>query len=661
MCGIAGFWDSTQSWGTESMQQIIGQMTGAIAHRGPDDEGFWADAAAGMALGHRRLAILDLSPLGRQPLVSQQGRYVLVFNGEIYNFRQLRRNLEALGTRFRSQSDTEVMLAGFEHWGVEAAVGRFRGMFAFALWDRQGRELILGRDRVGEKPLYYGWIGGLFGFSSELKALKSVPGWTGKLNPLALHRFLRQGYVPNPDSIYQGIYQLPPGTILRLPWLPPGTLPTAIAYWSAPKVAATGQAQPFRGTPPEAIATLDRLLRHAVTAQGLADVPLGAFLSGGIDSSTIVALMQAQRSQPVKTFTIGFSEVGYNEATAAQAVAQHLHTDHTELYVTPAEAMAVIPRLPQLYDEPFADASQIPTFLVAQLARQQVTVSLSGDGGDELFGGYNRYLWGGRLWRGVGWLPQPWRQRLSQLLLADSPQTWSDRFEFWQRLLPGGWKLPHPGSQLHKLARVLPAADPQALYRQLIAHWPETEILLPGGREPPPGLSHLQAGLEWADFSQWMMYQDLVTYLPGDILTKVDRASMGVGLETRMPFLDPAVIEFAWSLPLAFKIRRGQGKWLLRQVLHQYLPSELIERPKRGFALPLDDWLRGPLRDWAESLLAGDRLAEMAGLAPQPIRQRWAEHLAGDRNWQESLWTVLMLQAWLEEEKRGAQGAKIGL
>ncbi len=651
MCGIVGFWDQAQTQKLEEVQRTMGRLAGAIAHRGPDDQGIWIDQQAGIALGHRRLAILDLSPLGRQPMASATGRYLLVFNGEIYNFRELRHHLEPLGYRFRSHSDTEVMLASFCHWGVEQAVQRFRGMFAFALWDRQERVLTLGRDRIGEKPLYYGWIGQQFVFSSELKALRQLPDWSGVINRRVLTLFLRLGYVPDPYSIYEGINKLPPGTLLTLQHPTPGTLPSPVAYWSASKMAERGQAEPFSGSAAMAIAHLDQLLRQAVGLQMVADVPLGAFLSGGIDSSTVVALMQAQSCQPVKTFTIGFCEAHYNEAEAAQAIARHLQTDHTELYVTPAQAQAIIPQLPQLYDEPFADASQIPTALVAQLARQSVTVSLSGDAGDELFAGYNRYLWG-RRWRQVSWLPHALRQRLADLLTAASPQTWNHRFARWQSWLPQGWALANPGNQLHKLARVITAPTPQVLYQQLVSHWPEPAALVLGAPEPPTLLSDGQQWVALTDFSEEMMLLDLMTYLPGDILTKVDRATMGVGLEARIPFLDPLVVEFAWSLPLSLKIRRGQSKWLLRQVLDQYVPPHLLARPKMGFGVPLDHWLRGPLRDWAETLLSPTCLEQTGGLQSQPIRQRWQEHLRGDRNWQDSLWTVLMLQAWLEAEKK---------
>src|SRR5919199_1637723 len=656
MCGILGIWDKSQQLSTDQIWQIVQRMSDTLWHRGPDNGGSWVDTEARIALGHRRLAIVDLSPEGHQPMVSADGRYAIAFNGEIYNFLELRRQLEQLGYRFRGHSDTEVMLAAFSQWGLDAAVRHFNGMFAFALWDRQERVLHLVRDRLGEKPLYYSWLGQTFLFASELKALKAYPNFNPEINRDALALYLRHNYIPAPYSIYQGVYKLPPASILTV------QLGEAVAqpvpYWSAKSIAESGILHPFTGSETEAIAQLDALLRDAVNLRMVADVPLGAFLSGGIDSSTVVALMQAQSTQPVKTFTIGFYEDSYNEATYAKAVAQHLGTDHTELYVTPAEAIAVIPKLPTLYDEPFADSSQIPTFLVAQLARQHVTVSLSGDAGDELFAGYNRYFWGHRIWQQIGWIPYSLRSAVTCALTKRSPQAWNNTFANLHPMLPATFKHQSPGDKLHKLAEVLAVKSPEAMYTGLVSHWKEPEAVVMGSSEPSTVLTNSQAWANLPDFTQRMMYLDTVSYLPDDILVKVDRATMGVSLEARVPLLDHRIVEFAWQIPLAMKIRKDQGKWLLRQVLYKYVPPSLIERPKMGFGVPIDAWLRGPLRDWAETLLDERRLRQEGFFNPQPIRQKWAEHLVGDRNWQYYLWDVLMFQAWLNEQQVPCGGLK---
>jgi len=625
-------------------------MANGVTHRGPDDSGTWLDESAGVALGHRRLSIQDLSPLGHQPMVSASGRYVVAYNGEIYNFCQLQQELQSRGYTFRGHSDTEVLLAAVEAWGVEGALERFVGMFAFALWDREDRVLFLARDRLGEKPLYYGWQGGSFLFASELKALRQHPAWEGEVDRDALALYMRHNYVPAPWSIYRGIRKLLPGTLLRIPaGLRPGELPEPLPYWSAVEVAEAGLLHPFEGSEAEAVEALDRLLRETLGDKMISDVPLGAFLSGGYDSSLVVALMQDLSDRPVKTFSIGFHEEAYNEAHHAAEVARHLGTDHTELYITPEEAMAVIPDLPRLYDEPFADSSQIPTFLVSRLARQQVTVTLSGDGGDELFGGYNRYAQGLEILSRLHRLPRPARRLLAGSLRALPPGAWDRLFALASPLLPASMKVRLAGDKLHKLAGILGLQGEKALYRGLVSHWDAPEQVVPGSRELPTVLTDPARQARLADFTDYMMFTDLVSYLPDDILVKVDRASMGVSLEARVPLLDHRIVEFAWRLPRHMKVRDGQGKWVLRQVLYRYVPREIMERPKMGFGVPIDHWLRGPLREWAESLLEERRLREEGWFDPAPILRKWREHLSGQRNWAYHLWDVLMFQSWLEE------------
>lgn len=633
---------------------MVNKMSDALQHRGPDDSGVWADAEVGIGFGHRRLSILDLSPEGHQPMQSACGRYVIVFNGEIYNYREIREQLEknsqGIKLTWRGHSDTEVMLEAFRQWGVEAAVKRFNGMFAFALWDRKERVLYLVRDRIGEKPLYYGWMEKTLLFGSELKALRRHPDFKCEINRDALVLYLRHNYIPAPYSIYKGVYKLLPGTILTLSTFK-DVAPNPIPYWSAREVAEQGTSEPFMGTTEDAIAQLDSLLRDAVKLRMEADVPLGAFLSGGVDSSAIVTLMQAQSTQKVKTFTIGFYEDGYNEANHAKAVAHHIGTEHTELYVTSKDAMAVIPRLPALYDEPFSDSSQIPTYLVSQLTRKHVTVGLSGDAGDEVFGGYNRYTWTSNLWKRFGWMPRHLRCAIARGLTIISPKAWDDVHRKLTPLLPGFMKQQLFGSKLHKLAEILGVCSQEVLYQQLVSHWKSPSSIVLGGAELITSLSDKKSWAKVTDFTRKMMFLDLITYLPDDILAKVDRAAMGVSLETRIPFLDHRLIEFAWRLPLSMIVHNGQGKWLLRQVLYKYVPKHLIDRPKMGFGVPLGEWLCNSLRDWAEELLAEKRLLNDGFLNPAPIRERWLEHLSGRRNWQDSLWVILMFQTWLEEQQ----------
>jgi len=641
MCGLAGFVDFGGAVSVDAQAATCGRMADALAHRGPDDRGVWTDPAAGVALGHRRLSILDLSPLGHQPMVSASGRFVIAYNGEIYNFQALRGELE--GYPFRGRSDTEVILAAFERWGVEASLPRFNGMFALAVWDTRDRALWLARDRFGEKPLYYGRVGRALVFASELKAIEQFPGFARDVDRGALTQLLRFSYVPAPACIFRGIRKLPTATSLRV-GDEAAIEATPSAYWSLEEVAREGVAHRYGGTPDEATAELDRLLRRAIKLRMISDVPLGAFLSGGIDSSTVVAMMQAAETQRVRTFTIGFEESAFNEAGSAKAVAAHLGTDHTELYVTAAQTQAVIPRLPTLYDEPFADVSQVPTFLVSQLARQHVTVALSGDGGDELFGGYNRYSWAESIWRYFGALPLPARTLLARAIQAARPSRFDSYLAKLLGVLPSRLHQQAPGDKLQKLAGVLDATTPDDLYFRLLSTWKDPEAVT---RVAEPRHAILQGHpLRVSDFTERMMCADTLTYLPDDILVKVDRAAMGVSLETRVPLLDPDVARFAWSLPRDLKIREGKGKWLLREVLARYLPREMFERPKMGFGVPIASWLRGPLREWGEDGLSAARLQREGYFDPEPIRTKWEEHISGRRDWQYQLWPVLMFQAW---------------
>jgi asparagine synthase (glutamine-hydrolysing) len=659
MCGIAGCFVLDMDVTT-----IARRMADALVHRGPDDAGVWSDHENGIALSHRRLAILDLSPEGHQPMVSADGRYVMAFNGEIYNHQALRKELESEGIiRWRGHSDTEVMLAAISTWGIERALPTFVGMFAIALWDRAEHRLHLIRDRIGEKPLYYGWCKGAFVFGSELKALQQYPGFEVEIDRHALALYLRHMYIPAPFTIYRGIYKLQPGCMLSLDLAGASRPPAPCAlrapfclkgfhlqqWWSLHETVDTGQAALITDEA-EALALLESRLRESIRLQSLADVPVGAFLSGGIDSSLIVALMQSEAKSPVRTFTVGSWEKRYNEANYAGAVARHLGTEHVELYVTAADALDVIQRLPHLYDEPFGDSSQIPTFLVCNQIRKHVTVALSGDAGDELFGGYTRYFLLRSLWNKISWMHLPTRRALAKAITAIPPRRWDAVYASVGHLLPSRQQASLVGDKLHKLAECLAtAADDNALFYNLVSEWKFPEAVVIGAAEPVTLLTQRNDWPALPDVENRMMYLDTMTYLPDDILVKVDRAAMGVSLETRVPFLDHRVVELAWRMPLSMKLRHGQGKWALRQILYKYVPPELIERPKQGFGIALGDWLRGPLRKWADDLLAEERLRREGYFYPDPIRAKWLEHLSGARNWEHSLWAVLMFQAWFEE------------
>lgn len=657
MCGLTGFWQSAH-FSAEVAQSVAGKMADRLTHRGPDDAGVWVDTNAGIALAHRRLSILDLSPAGHQPMISPSGRYVIAFNGEIYNHLILRTELKVVpssregegGIDWRGHSDTETLLAGFEAWGIEATLKKTVGMFAIALWDREERTLTLARDRFGEKPLYYGFQKNTLVFGSELKALRAHPDFVGEIDRDVICLYLRHCCIPAPYSIYKGIHKLLPGSYVQFPIARGPKELRSVApnfYWSLAEVAAAGAARPFAGNDADAIAVLDEQLRQAIGLQMMADVPLGAFLSGGVDSSTVVALMQAQSSRPIKTFSLGFDEAGYNEAEYAKAVAQHLGTDHIEHYVSSAEAMQVIPRLAQMYDEPFADSSQIPTFLVSQLARKHVAVSLSGDGGDELFCGYNRYALAD-IWKKISRVPFGVRRSTGRLLKTVAPSTWEAVFQYAGKFLA----LPtNMGEKLEKISSRLESVDGiEALYYSLVSMISDPDRVVIGAKEPGSWLTDVGLKTQFPDPKLQMMYMDCMTYLPDDILVKVDRAAMSNSLETRVPLLDHRIIELAWSLPMSMKMRNGQTKWILRQVLYKYVPRELIERPKMGFGIPLGDWLRGPLKEWVEGVLDESRLRQEGFFDVHFIRQRWQEHLSGKRDWQYFLWTVLMFQAWVAEE-----------
>lgn len=661
MCGISGFFGGNPGHGEAARKVILQRMADALAHRGPDDSGVWCDAERRIGMGHRRLSILDLSPAGHQPMHAASGRHVIVFNGEIYNHDDLRDELAAAGRapHWRGHSDTETLLAGFDAWGIRGTVERAIGMFAFAVWDRQAQVLTLARDRAGEKPLYYGWQGAwrdaAFLFGSELKALQAHPAFENRISRGALSLQMRHNYIPAPYSIYEGVAKLPAGCLLTVSLAQPE--PRVEQYWSGAHQAQAGVHAPFAGTDLEAVDALEVLLKDAVRRQMMSDVPLGAFLSGGIDSSTVVALMQAQSSRRVKTFSIGFHEADHNEAEHAKAVAAHLGTEHTELYVTAAEAMAVIPELPALYDEPFSDSSQIPTFLVSRMAREHVTVALSGDGGDELFCGYNRYQFSARLWRTMSTAPLMLRKLAANALTSVPTHSWNRAASAIGQGLPASMRFANLGDKIHKGAAVLASRSNDELYRGLLSHWDDPASLVINGSEPPTLLTGNAPELNGLGPVQRMMAMDLLTYLPDDILVKVDRAAMGTSLETRVPLLDHRVIEFAWSLPQSLKLRHGQTKWALRQVLYRYVPQALIERPKMGFGVPIGEWLRTSLRDWAEALLDESRLRREGFFRPEPIRNKWAEHQSGKREWAYHLWDVLMFQAWLESQVTSASTA----
>jgi asparagine synthase (glutamine-hydrolysing) len=649
VCGIAGFIKPAGALRVEELRVAASNMADQLASRGPDSAGIWTDPSIQIGLAHRRLAILDVSDQGHQPMQSTDGRYVIVFNGEIYNFQHLRADLHKAGCRFRGESDTEVLLAAVSTWELEPALLRLNGMFAFALWDRGQRRLHLVRDRLGEKPVYYGWCGRHFLFGSELKALRVHSAFEQEIDQRSLQLYFQYDYIPTPHSIYKGIHKLPPGHHVTINPLHVGELPNPKPYWSAARAFVDGAAHPFAGTEEEAANELELLLLDSVKLRLQSDVPLGAFLSGGVDSSLVVALMQKLSSTPVRTFSIGVAEQKWDEAGYAKRVAAHLGTKHTEWYVTPRDCQNVIPELPAIYDEPFADASQIPTLLVSRLARRSVTVSLSGDGGDELFGGYNRYFWGQSANRWFRPIPCACRRFAAGLLRGLSP-SWSQILVNGVHAIPGLSRPHDPTAALGRIADLLTCHSTSDLHCALVHRWQNPETLVIGS-EPVPSPVHDSRLDEIADIARRLMYLDTISYLPDDILVKLDRASMAVSLESRVPLLDHRVVEFACSLPLAISNGGIRRKHLLRKVLYRHVPSTLIDRPKMGFMLPIRSWLRGPLREWAEDLLSVDRLTADGLLYPPIVRDTWEQHIRGRRNLEHHLWSILMFQAWLGSVK----------
>ena len=645
MCGIVGFLGKFDS---DSAEANIRRMTDSLYHRGPDDGAYWI--SSGIALGHRRLSVLDLSNAGKQPMASTSERYTIVFNGEIYNHKELR--CELTHQNWNGNSDTETLLVAIEEWGLEGALRRLSGMFAFAVWDHKRQTLSVARDRMGEKPVYYGWSGGVFLFASELKALKLHQNWDGAINRAAAAEYMRFGYVPTPYSIFEGIKKLLPGSFIEVSTqYNPGDEVPVKTYWSVLNCANSAQK---KVNTDEVVDRLETLIKNSISRQMLADVPVGAFLSGGIDSSVIASLMQAQSSSAIKTFSVGFSEQKFDEAVYAKNTAHFLGTDHTEIYVTAQDAQNVIPNLPEIYDEPFGDASGIPTYLVSKLARESVTVSLSGDGGDELFSGYNRYIWGEKLWNKMHLFSPGFRRIFGKGLTSISPALIDHFYESMRFALPKRYQVNAFGDKIHKFAEIIKTENPQEFYYNLISQHRETnEIMFDGGCQI--NWAQSQCNLNQSEnFLDLAVFQDQVGYLPDDILTKVDRAAMAVSLETRVPFLDHDIVEFSWQIPQDLKIREGQTKWVLRQILKKYVPAEFFHRPKQGFTLPLEIWLRGPLREWSEQLLEPKLLEEQGFLNVEMVRQKWDEHLSGKRNWHQWIWNVLMWQGWLNANGKGS-------
>lgn len=620
--------------------EVLDRMTDTLAYRGPDSRGTWYDDARGVGLGHRRLAIRDLSPTGAQPMTSSCGRYVIVYNGEVYSHTEIACDLERTSRKLKGSSDTEIILEACAEWGVDKVLPRLNGMFGLALFDKDTGTLVLLRDRLGIKPVYWGIVNGLLMFGSELKALRAVPGWEPRIDRNALAAFMRHNYIPAPHTIYQGIRKLEPGTLLKTG--PDGSIKIE-RYWNLRAIVEKSVKRRKRASDAVSLTELDSLLSDAVRRRMVSDVPLGTLLSGGIDSSLVTALMVENSDRPIKTFSIGFAEKGFDEAPFAKAIAKHLGTDHTELYVEPGHALELVDKLPYWYDEPFADSSQIPTAMVCELTRKYVTVVLSGDGGDELFAGYDRYHIGLDMWNRANLAPRIIQKLVAQGLLSQP----ASRLDALGQVLPARFRRNQLGDKLHKFAHAILLEDPDDMYRRMLSHWHEPDEMVIGASEAKGILWDDSVRKTVPDFLERMQFLDTVTYLPDDILTKVDRASMSVALEARVPLLDHRVVEKAWSMPKEMKLRNGEAKWALRQLLYKRVPRDLIDRPKMGFGVPIADWIRGPLRDWAENLLDRKRLESQGLFNTDPIRERWEAHLSGI-NWGYPLWDVLMAQAWID-------------
>lgn len=650
MCGLAGFLDVANDRDADELHHVVGDMARTLAHRGPDDQGTWVDPGAGIALGSRRLAIIDVSPDGHQPMRSASGRYAIAYNGEIYNARPIASALDRAGRspEWRGHSDTEVILAAVEAWGLDDALDRFNGMFAFALWDADERQLHLVRDRLGIKPLYVSRFGTTVVFGSELRALRSHPDFRARLDRRWIDHYLRGTRMPTRRTVYDGVEKVEPGTHVTIH---PDHEPKERVYWSALEEAERGHREPFAGGEVDAVDALHTLLRDSVSQRMVSDVPLGVLLSGGVDSSTVLALLQAASPQTVRSFSIGFPESGLDEAPDARAIAAHVGSDHTELYVTPDDIIDLIPSLPALCDQPISDPSYVSNYFAHRLARQHVTVVLTGDGGDEVFGGYHRHRWMPRVWSSVGWTPVGLRAKGAAAINAVPPATWDRAFAALEPVIPGRLRERSPGAKIQRLARWMGCASPEEMYGVLASRWDDETSLLadddPETASEPFRMQHLEG-----DFTllEQMLAHELVTYLPDGQLTKVDRSSMAVSVEARVPILDHRVVEFALRLPPSLKVRGETGKYALRQVLHRHVPRELFARPKMGFHLPLSRWLRGPLREWAEELLHEDRLRTEGILNPDAIRATWDEHQSEQRDRSDHLWTVLMFQSWLESQ-----------
>ena len=641
MCGFAGY----LSFQNCDHQEILQRMGLAIAHRGPDSSAVWFDEERGIGLSHRRLAILDLSDAGSQPMISTGGRYVLAYNGEVYNFKEIRQELEReFGSIiWRGHSDTEVILYGFESWGLGKTLKKMVGMFALALWDRQDKKIFLARDRMGEKPLYFGWQNQTFLFGSELKALKIHPDFENEIAADALAAYFKYNYIPSGSSIYKGIQKLIPGTYCSVSLQ--DKMINHASYWQITD-HIHNYTDPTINEPSSHVNSLESLLKDAVKKQMIADVPLGAFLSGGIDSSLIASLMQCERNQPIKTFTMGFNEKRFDEASYAKRIAAHLGTDHTEMYVGEQELMNVIPALPEIYDEPFSDASQIPTFLVSKLARTSVTVSLSGDGGDELFSGYGKYLRLQGIWEKLTATPHGIRKQLASIILSQNTRRWNKWYAALQPVVPTRMRIDNFGEKMHRIARLANSTSQSELHNQYISHWRPNEILV----NPPADHFFDLAKVDNLSFIEKMLILDAETYLRDDILVKVDRAAMANSLEVRIPLLDHRVVEFALNTPLNLKIKQGRGKWILREILSRYIPKSLVDRPKMGFSVPLDVWLRGPLKEWTLDILSDSSLAKHGLLNTSLVQNRLQEHMSGAKNWHNELWDVLMFQTWYNNQ-----------